>query len=74
MSKITTDQLKAIYEALDPGAALSETKNHSWTRSLYREMRQVIAAKNIKEARAVIDNWGNPDWCAKEIRRLARKY
>ncbi|MDN7902252.1 hypothetical protein E2P84_41360 [Burkholderia cepacia] len=77
--QITLETAKAIYrQAIDPRA--SETEGSAWWDEVADEVRDVVAARTMSEAAAVID-WWHRDWAvvsdtprdaAKRIRDAAR--
>ncbi|WP_186087667.1 hypothetical protein [Burkholderia gladioli] len=77
--QITLDTAKAIYrQAIDPRA--SETEGPAWWNEVADEVRDVVAARSMSEAAAVIA-WWHRDWtvvcdtprdAARRIREAAR--
>jgi len=79
MAELTIEQAKRIYRiAVD--ATMSDDQGADWWDKVVTEMRQVCAARSVKEGAAVID-WWHHDWssvgdsanaAAQRIRQAAR--
>lgn len=77
--QITLDTAKAIYRAAID-TQVSDVEGRAWWDEVADEMRDVIAARTLADAAALIE-WWHPDWtevsdtpraAAKRIREAAR--